>query len=78
MFCKTEIEDGVVYIDASGISFDFRDLLPMYKKGDEISDITYIESYTPDGEYDVIGLDFARRFIDRYEDYYDVSPFKKG
>jgi hypothetical protein len=69
MFCRTEIEGKTVYIDASGMSTNLQDL----QLGEKIGEIYSVDEVTCDGEFDDIGLGFARRFIEKHKEYFDIE-----
>ena len=85
MFCRTVKDGRVVYIDASGMSYDVRDLQP--GKGFDIDQIYSVpdvsikgfhrclddEEYQEVSEDEIIAYDFSRRLIRNHPEYYDVN-----
>ncbi len=74
MFCRTEKDGKIVYIDASGMSSNLQDLQLGQKI--ELDKVYTVNELKCDGEFDDVGLGFARRLIERYPDYYDVNTIE--
>lgn len=85
MFCRTVKHGRVIYIDASGMSYDFRDLQPTHDIDiDQIYSVPDVsikgihrspddEEYKELCEDEIIAYVFSRRLIRNHRDYYDVN-----
>ena len=75
MYCKTEYNGKTVYIDASGMSYRLTDILPSIISNSKNLDVDReykVDNVYLDGEYDLIGLDFAYRYIDSYWERFNI------
>ena len=71
MFCRAEKNGRIVYIDASGMSYNLQDLQP--NESIDLEDVYSVEEVPCDGEYDIFGLKFAECFINAYSEYFDID-----
>lgn len=71
MFCRTEKDGKTIFIDASGMSENVHDLQP--GKHFNIEDAYSVENLVFEDGWDEVGIRFARCFIHRFSEYYDVD-----